>query len=324
MAATGLEDYQRKVVLPHEYTRDEDKRDRLALMQACRANISPIMCLYRDQRRVMGPIFELTMSEPPLMDLSDPGGQDYRAWKIDDLHLTGQISAAMASGPLYIADGHHRYETALAYRDLMASGPSGEQKADAAPNFVMMGLIEFDDPGLMLLPHHRLVGGLGDGTLSRIRDGLRTLFDSEPYSQDDARGAEGLVEEVEIRGKVRPAMGLLDPGAGGYQLLTVRQDVDLESGGPLGSSDSWILEEKLLKPVLGDNLERYLTYTHEGHEAEERVMGGQQQLAFFLKPFPLDLFETLMNMGQRLPPKSTYFYPKLATGLVINPLEGTI
>ena len=328
MACVRLEEYERRAVLPHEYTRDEDKRDRLALIEACHANFSPIMCLYRDGSGTVSAVLHRAMAGVPLLQFSDLGQQGYRVWKVDDLAETAQIHRAMSSGPLYIADGHHRYETALAYRDLRTSGHAGtlspHEASDEAFNFVMMGLIGFDDPGLMVLPYHRVLGGLDDVELNRVREGLERLFDIAPFSPGDQRDFEAFLQEIELRGRDRLVLGLLDPQAGTPQLLTLKTGIDPASWGPIAGSEAWVLEEQVLKPVLGASMLRCLSYVHDGGDAESRVRSGEHQMGFFLKRFPLDLFETIMNLGQRLPPKSTFFYPKLPTGLVMNLLEGSL
>jgi uncharacterized protein (DUF1015 family) len=323
MACVKLEEYERRVVLPHEYTRDEDKRDRLALMEACNANFSPIMCLYRDREHRLSSIFQLTMAGPSIMDFSDAGDQGYQVWRIDGQEQINGIREALASRPLYIADGHHRYETALTYRDLTRSGKVGVQDGDEAFNFMMIGLVEFDDPGLMVLPYHRVLGSLPDVDLARVRDVLSTFFDSEALSGGVRAGLGEFLDEIEFRGRDRLVMGLLDPSiSGGYQILTLKRGIVRDEWGPIGDSEAWILEEQVLKPILGNSLGKCIDYIHDGDEAEKRVNGGEFQMGFFLKPFPLGLFEAVMDMGQRLPPKATFFYPKLPTGLVINLLEG--
>ena len=324
MACVRLEEYSRRVVLPHEYTRDEDKNDRLSLIQACHANFSPIMCLYRDEQKRLSQIFQRTMAEPPMMDLSDMGEQGYLLWKIGGTEQTNEIKESMASRPLYIADGHHRYETALNYRNISTSGRQGAWTTDEEFNFVMMGLIEFDDPGLQVLPYHRVARGLSEATLRQVHDGLARFFHQLPFPNATLAGYERLLEEIEVRGRDQVVMGLLDPSGGVPQLLTLKEGVVPEAWGPIGGSEAWILEEQVLKPVLGDSLGRCLDYIHDGDEVVEKVRTGQYQLGFLLRPFPIGLFETIMNTGQRLPPKSTFFYPKLPAGLVINLLEGDI
>ena len=319
-----LEEYERRVILPHEFTREDDKRDRLALMEACHTNFSPVMCLYRDDQKEMSSVFQRAMAGPTAMEFSDAGNQAYRVWEISDTSSTGQIREIMSSKSLYIADGHHRYEMALRYKGQMESALGGTQADDEAFNYVMMGLIELDDPGLTVLPYHRVLGGLPDPLLIQVRNRIMELF--EPIS--DSNGGEARLErflgEIELRGRDQPVMGILEAGDQRHQLLALKPGANFDPWGPVGESEAWILEEQILKPVLGDTLDRYLDYIHDGYEVERGLKRGRYQLGFFLKPFPLDLFETILNTGQRLPPKSTFFYPKLATGLVFNLLEGSI
>ena len=326
MACVRLEDYQRRVVLPHEFTRDEDKRDRLALIKACRANFSPIMCLYRDHERRLSPIFDDAMSRAHLMEFSDPGEQNYTVWKINGGKPVAEISEVMSSTALYIADGHHRYETALTYRDLRLESGDEPTAANAAFNFVMMGLIEFDDAGLMVLPYHRAIGGLEPSAMDRVHTRLRELFTVEPFLGRGKAGLQEFQDEIERRGSDKLTMGLLDPSVGGFQVITLKDSIDpgAWAEGPITDSEAWLLEEQVLAPVLGDSLADYVAYIHDGVEAEHRVESGEYQLGFFLKPFPLGLFESVVNSGRRLPPKSTFFYPKLPAGLVINPLDGSV
>ena len=324
MACVRLEEYQQRVVLPHEYTRDADKRDRLALMEGCRANFSPVMCLYRDKAKRIPPIFQRTMVTPPLMDFRDPGDQGYRVWRIDDPVETMEISKAMASNPLYIADGHHRYETALQYRQQRVSSRREAETKDQAFNFAMVGLIEFEDPGLLVLPYHRALGGLDETTLDQIKARLGELFDARPFGKGGGVDLEAFLGEIELLGRDQLVIGLLDSKQDDGQLLILKREGDLDALGPIAQSEAWILQEQVLKPILGNALAERLAYVHDADEAKKSLRSGEYQLGFLLKSFPLDLFETIMNMGERLPPKSTFFYPKLATGLVINSLEGKI
>ena len=313
MGCVRLEEYENRVVLPHEYTRPDDKSDRLALMEACHANFSPVMCFYRDEGHGLSTVFQRVMADQPAVDFSDMGGQSYKMWMMGDGEVTREISRVMADKSLYIADGHHRYETALAYRDLKKT-PAG----DDAANYVMMGLVEFDDPGLMVLPYHRVLGGLDQLTLDLVRERLTEVFNFESFPEGGETPLGRFLEEIEGRGRDDMVMGLLDPAAGPLQLLTLKPGTSLESRGALARSEAWVLEALVLRYILGDSVAQRLDYIHDGDEAMERVRGDEFQMGFFLKPFPLDLFETVMNVGERLPPKSTFFYPKLATGLVIN------
>ena len=319
MAAVHLEEYDRRVVLPHEYTRDEDKRDRLALMNACRTNLSPIMSLYSDDEGRVGAVLARVMSSPPASSFSDPGRQGYDLWRIAGPGDISVIREALESRPLYIADGHHRYETALRYREESDAGVP-----EAALGFVMMGLIEFSDPGLLVLPYHRVVGGLDADTLRRVKARLGETFDSSPYVASGADSTAAFQAEVERLGANGLAMGLLEQDGAGYTTLTLRRGVDTEGWGLLGGSEAWVLEDLILKPILGESLERRLSYVHDGDDVVDRVRSGEAQMGFFVKPFPLDLFKAIMDQAERLPSKSTFFYPKLPTGIVMNPLEGRI
>ena len=320
MAAVRLAEYDERVVLPHEYTRDADKEDRLALISAARTNISPIMSLYRDPSGEIPAILADTSAKEPLAEFTDAGGQDYAMWRLDSPEDIGRIQGALSDRPLYIADGHHRYETALNYRRAMSHESGGSPSAPW--DFVMMGLIDFDDPGLRVLPYHRTLAGLDQDRLERIREKLRDAFEWLPV--DGGLGLEGLEAEVAESGKGRLAVGLFDPTETGNSLLTFRNTVHPVARGPLAQSEAWILERHVLSPLLGEALGEHVEYIHDVEEMERMARGGGCQMGFLLKPFPLDLFETIMDQGLRLPPKSTFFFPKLATGLVMNPLDDAL
>ncbi len=318
MATVGLAEYDERVVLPHENTRDADKEDRLALISAARTNISPIMSLYRDPTGAVPAVLAKASATEPLVEFTDVGGQDYAMWRLDDPSDVERIRAALSDRPLYIADGHHRYETALNYRRAM----SGESAASRpAPwDFVMMGLVDFDDPGLRVLPYHSTVAGLDHDALEKMREKLRAVFEWEPL--DTSLGLEGLEGVVGESGKSRLSVGLFDPADTGQNLLTFKNTVHPVARGPLAQSEAWILEQHVLNPLLGEALGRHVDYVHDLEEMERRAETGECQMGFLLKPFPLDVFETVMDRGLKLPPKSTFFFPKLATGLVMNPLDG--
>ena len=324
-ACVRLEEFHRQVVLPHEETNAAPKADRLRLMEACRANLSPIMSFYRDpQRRIRSIIEHLAESPPSAIAIYD-GSQELALWVADASELDGAVHATLQDAPLFIGDGHHRYETALMYRDLARQRSEGWDETDAF-NYVMMTLIDFDDPGLLVLPYHRTLGGMDPPTLTAVRNRLLEIFQLQPFTTQPTT-PEALEEAVAQQGN-GVSLGLLGPDGEGPYLLTLRQDaletlLALPGGGTLRDSEGWVLHQAVLEPALGD-AGQYLTYVHNSQEAWDSVVRGQQQMAFFLKPFPMDLFQAVVSTGQRLPPKSTYFHPKLPTGLVFNPLEGAV
>ncbi|MDP3063439.1 MAG: DUF1015 domain-containing protein [Chloroflexota bacterium] len=324
-AAVRLEEFDKGVVLPHEQTTPAPKADRLALMEACHANFSPIMSLYRDRDGAVRRLLDEVASTPPALSAPDHDGHPCNLWPIADATKVRAIERALAPQPLYIADGHHRYETSLAYRDLarQRSRAGGTATAREAFNYVMMALIEFSDPGLIVLPYHRLLTGIGAPQITRVRDRLLALFDLErvPYAYGGIGRLQALVED---RGRSGTALGLVGPDGEGPYLLTLKKGVDMPGLGPLAPFEAWLLESQVLRPALGDGFAQHVQYVHDATQAAERTRHGEAQMAFILKPVSMELFERVVGQGQRLPPKSTYFWPKLPTGLVFNSLDGEI
>ena len=323
-ARVRLEELDRGIVLPHEETRSADKADRLALMEASRANFSPVMVLYRQgpEQRIAAAIQEVAQ-RPPAFDGAYERDQHLTLWVADTPDLVEAVREELRDAPLFIADGHHRYETALTYRNRLrdqARSWSGEE----ACNYVMMTLIDFADPGLLVQPYHRMVGGLAPATLAALRSRLLEVFRATPFPEPPA-SPEALESAVARHSETTPVLGLLGPGGEAPLMLSLPAE---EGRGGAGSADEalrrfegWVLHQEVLNRVLGSEADRHISYTHAPREAWERVSTGEQQMAFFLRPMPMELFETLVSAGVRLPPKSTYFYPKIPTGLVFHPLE---
>ena len=187
----------------------------------------------------------------------------------------------------------------------------------------MMALVEFDDPGLLLLPYHRGLGNLSQANLEQLVAQLDRYFETAPFDLS-VGGVEGLVRQVASLGRDRHILGVVGPQPGAATLRTLREDVDWRQWGPLAVSEAWVLEEQVLKPVMGDAAALQVDYSHDPQGLVDRVGAGELQLAFLLKPFPMDAFEEIVGGGQRLPSKSTFFYPKLPTGLVIHRLDGPL
>jgi uncharacterized protein (DUF1015 family) len=315
-----VEPYETRQVLPHEFTRPAPVQDRVRLMQAAQANFSPIMSLYRDREGVLAPVWPQVTSGTPAAEAHDDAGGRFTMWRVTAPSLQQSIRRALGQEAVFLADGHHRYEAALQFQRL-AGGPARDQ--DAAGNFVMMALISFDDPGLMVLPYHRVLKGLSPEDLEAVRRRLDVIFESQPVDLAADPHADALVARVASLGRRRQVMGLVAAGGAG-RLLSLREGADRSGWGPLAVSEAWVLEEQVLKPVLGEAVQRHISYVHDHQGAVAQTASGVQQLAFLLRPFPLDRFEAIVGQGQRLPPKSTFFYPKLATGLVISQLSGPL
>ena len=317
IACVGVEDYETRQVLPHEFTEAPVVRDRVKLMESVSANISPIMSLFRDAENELGPLFQRVTATTPEVDARDEFGTDATMWRIGDPNDVAAIDGFFASRSVFLADGHHRYEASRHYR--MARHAEGPDSPSSAHNYVMMTLIAFDDPGLVVLPYHRNLSGLGDAQLARVKERLNEVFESESVG---SRSAEAIVELVEERGRSGRVMAVLGPD--GAQLLTLRSSAIGDDWGAMAVSEAWVLEEKILRPELGDATLQHLGFLHDHDEAAEGVANGTLQMAFLMKPFPMDAFEEIVGQGHRLPRKSTFFYPKLPTGLVINRIDGEI
>ncbi len=318
IASVGLEDYQTRQVLPHEFTEAPAIRDRVMLMESLTANISPIMSLYRDAEGVLDGVFKQVLSTAPDIDAKDDSGSTTALWRIADPGMQGQIREFFSARPIYLADGHHRYEAARQYQLDRHAEDAGAKAANLAHNFVMMTLIAFDDPGLVVLGYHRTLNGVPEDKLGNIKARLDELFDVEPVSGD----ADALVEQVTRLGADRRLLASVD--GQGAKLLTLKDTAVGSDWGALAASEAWVLEEQVLRPELGAATLDHLGFIHDHQEAVDRARSGELQMAFLLKPFPLDAFESIVGGGQRLPRKSTFFFPKLPTGLVINRLEGEL
>ena len=316
-----VEDYDSGGVFPHEFTREPAVLDRVALLDACRAQFSPIMSLYRDAEGQLRPLLEQAMSEEPALSVSGGANDDVAFWQISSATAQENISRFFSDRPVFLADGHHRYEAALRYRRRQSSGDASPA-ADAAHNYVTMALIEFDDPGLLLLPYHRVVGGLSPDALGGIKAKLSELFEVQPAPPEQSIGA--LLDQVHTLGQQGHALAVVGLDGNVPSLLTLRREVDWRQWGELAVSEAWILEEQVIRPLLGEATAQHIDYTHDHDAAVSQVASGERQLACLLRPFPMDTFESIVGGGQRLPSKSTFFYPKLPTGLVINQLEGAI
>ena len=317
----GLESYDSRQVFAHEYTEEPAVMDRVSLMSACKTNFSPIMSLYRDAGGVLSPTLQSIMAGPPVIDIESDEDQRLSLWIISERDAIEHIQSFFGNTPVFLADGHHRYEASLRFRELQQQGSQGDLAADDARNFVMMTLIEFDDPGLMVLPYHRTIHGLTGDQIERVEERLRELFESHTEGPHSANWLVGTVEQL---GQTLQVMGAIENGGSYSRIWQLKQSAAGTDWGSLAVSEAWILEEQVLKPVLGESLPDHVGYTHDHEAAAQQVENGQSQMAFLLKPFPMGPFEEVVSHGQRLPRKSTFFYPKLPTGLVINQLDGVL
>ncbi len=310
-----VEDFDAGQVLPHERTLPGPKKDRLDLTRATRHNLSPIFSLStEDAWPLVAPAIE---GEPPWGEATDEGGTVTRVWRVGDPAIHAAVTELLGVAQLLIADGHHRYETAIAYRD--------EVGGEDDHNYTLMALTGLDDPGLTVFPTHRLLSGFaGDPERQRqLGEGLRELFEASevPIAELDPLGEEGvgvfgLYDSFHRRGfRLRlkdAAIAALDEQLAGKPEAYRRLDAA-------------ILETLVLKGIAGlseDDIlaKRGLGYSKSVEDSLALLENGTYDVAFILRPIPVPQVKAICESSENMPPKSTYFFPKVLTGLVFNPV----
>jgi uncharacterized protein (DUF1015 family) len=318
-----LEEWDRMIVRPHEGTLSRPKSDRLQLLWALRADTSPIMALYEDGEGTVSSLLEEQTSGKPLLAADIGGGESHRLWAVSDSSVIERIRKCLEEQPLYIADGHHRYESALTYRrERRATSSVGAEEEPY--DFVMMALVNFEDPGLVILPAHRLVRGLPASALDGLMAGLKTCFTVEeiPLDKvDTVSQINGLLPEKEDEVK----LVLYGLGRERLVLLTLRDFSKISPMIPYFHSDIYqkldvsIVDHVILEEILGlthDKIGAFLDYTDDTREAVKRVAEQEYQLAVIVNPVKPSVIKAIADSGDRMPRKSTYFYPKTPAGLV--------
>ncbi len=308
-----IEGYGPGRVRPHERTHPGPKEDRLRLTRATKANISPIFSLFSDPANAAWSALEPATMETPWGEVTDSDGTVHRLWRVADPAAIAAVQAATRDAELLIADGHHRYETMEAYADEV--GGDGEHR------YILMCLVALEDPGLTVFPTHRLVNRLDDERRAALAQALERDFE---------------IAEVPVE-QVAP-----EPGAGPLQLgyvtsrderayrLTLK-DQAIADKALQGHSEAYrhldtgVLETLLLKGALAlsdDDISHFngLFYARDTAEALAVVRSGEYDAAFLMRPTPIEQVRDVAAEGENMPPKSTYFFPKLLTGLLFNPL----
>jgi uncharacterized protein (DUF1015 family) len=325
------------VVFRHEQTLSGPKADRLELLRQTRTHTGQLFMLYSDeQRRVDAILAEAESLAPPATEMRDEYGVVHRLWVIAEPERVAAIEKAMAAQKLVIADGHHRYETALNYRN--------ERRAhtpDTSPNAsyerAMMTFVNTHSEGLTILPTHRVAAHLDDFSWTSVRRYLEPWFAAEafPFANDAAQPearAKFLARLVEAR--EQRAIGVYpsgDPQKRAFYVLTLRSGVDLAlllpNTPPLQRElDVVLLHEGILEPALGITpqavtSEKNLTYEREASAALDAVDRGAAQIAFLLNACDVQQVMHIATSGEVLPQKSTDFYPKLLSGITMYRLD---
>jgi uncharacterized protein (DUF1015 family) len=319
-----LEPWDAHIVRPHEETMAKPKADRLQVMRHLKMNVSPVFALYRDEQRH---VESAATGGTPLFDATTADGFRHHFAAITDANAIEAIAGALREEPFYILDGHHRYETALAYRDELRAAASS-WTGDEPANFMLAAITSVDDPGLVLLPTHRLVRPSAMPTdvierLGRYFD----VVDTTPKSYDGTALLR-LLARLSAAGNDTTAFGALGLDEGRLHLLTLSDTAAVHTLMPPGSKtwqalDVNVLEYAVLRAALGieGGAGDVIDYTQDAARAHREVEAGRWPLAFLMNETKVSQMIAVADAKEKMPPKSTYFYPKLATGLVLNTLE---
>lgn len=326
-----LEEWVQGTIRPHEHTLAQPKRDRLSLLRACRANSSPVLALYGDPDGAIARTLEQAVADAGPVAVAEQGSERHTLWAITDPGTQDRLQERFAPLKLYIADGHHRYETALSYRDerrAAAASWTGEEPE----NFVLLGLTAAEDPGLLVLPIHRLAHLPEGDDVVLERLGRYLTVEELPQPLDDEATAQRLLALMAERGKSATAFGLCLSGKKRPYLLTIEdaetmvQRLCPECPAEWRNLDVAVLHFAVLGMILRIDPEPIeeggsVTTIADARQACKEARAGRYSAAFLLNPTRLDQILSLADAGRRMPRKSTMFHPKLATGLVINRLE---
>ena len=317
-----LEDWSKMVVRPHEGTLAKAKSDRLTMLWTLQANTSPIMTLYEDKDKSIVNALDTSTKDKPAFSVANLNGENHKVWPLTDGNAINRIANSLASQPIYIADGHHRYESALNYQRERSS--TNLQKQMEAPyDFVMMTLVDMADPGLVILPAHRLVRGIPKQALEDLMERLETFFVINEYPIDKKNTASQVNTLLSFDGSTKFILCGLKTGK--LLVLTIRDAKAIRPMFPAFHSEIYqqldvsIVDHVILEELLGLTHEKTancLDYNYDPAESIAKVLNGEYQLGIIVNPVKPESIKAIADSGDRMPHKSTYFYPKAPAGLV--------
>jgi len=327
IALCRLEEFGKGKVVPHEYTLSKPKSDRLNLLRSCQANFSLIFSLYSSVDGKINKTIEGNLkNSAPDTDVVDDNGDRHRLWVVSDPAIIEAVQKEMQEKTVYIADGHHRYEASLNYRN------EARQKSGEGPyDYIMMFFANMDEPGLTVLPTHRLISGVSEDKINSLYDSLVKYFrikDFDFTNGNESVARRQLLDAMKKAGPQDHFLGMYIKGENKYSLLELKgEDVllEIQSGKPLSwrRLDVSILQSLILQDILGfseDSISRQenLCYVKDVDDSIRKVRDEEYQAAFLLNATKIEEIRDVTETGERMPQKSTYFYPKCLTGLVIN------
>jgi uncharacterized protein (DUF1015 family) len=341
MCRVRLERFGEGTIYPHEETHGSAKADRLKLWSACKANLSQIFGLYPDPENTAQDVLEAAIAGVAPLEATDHLGVVHRIWPVKDISVISEVIGAMGDRPVYIADGHHRYETACTLRDELAATHGGSLPPEHPANQVLMMCVSMSDPGMLVLATHRLFRGLAPMTSAQLCERLGDCFATEPAGNGPSR-ARSLWEAIEVEGD-QATLGLYTAVDDQWTLARLSRDGKRRMADVAGDHsadwqglgvsilhrlmvDTLLDAKKLPTPKYVRDIEEVVRSLEQGDDAGrdatgQQGSGGRFELAALVMPATVEHIRAISSHGERMPAKSTYFYPKLLSGLVINPLE---
>jgi uncharacterized protein (DUF1015 family) len=332
IARIRLEPFEKGIILPHEKTYSKVKSERLQLMKASHANFSPVFSLFPGKIDALTRLQQSVLPEAAHSDFTDDKGHRHLLWRITDPAVHNSIASAFNDKVLYIADGHHRYETALNYKEWVSKN-NPELPASHPANFIMMYLCGMEDPGLIILPAHRLLTGVTESNLSGFEIKASRYFDITqiPFDSILSDEAKKMFVSALRSDSLTNKIGVLIKNKNFFYILSLKPEAfEKKYGSELPESLMRLDVTVLTKLILGDILgidqaglddEKLISYTSSDNDAMEQTVSGKFDIAFILNPTRIEQVQRIAGEGLIMPRKSTYFYPKVITGQVINSLS---
>lgn len=327
-----LEEYASGIIKPHETTLSGPKTDRLNLLRACKAGFSQIYSLFSDPRNLVADILA-SVTRKPDQEVKADDNVIHRIWSLSGVHEIEAIVRELADKPLFIADGHHRYDTALNYRNEQRAA-AGACTGEEPYNYTAMFLARLEDPGLTIFPAHRALFNLASLEFPHFKEELKRYFSIERIdcaANTEDKDLETIIDTMAHRTDRAHVFGMRIKGEDSYYLLTLRNEADMQALLPDRAPayqrlDVSILHHLIIDKLLGIKMETHklglnIEYIKDAGEAAKRVREGSVDMVFFLNPTKVSEMKDVALAGERMPQKATYFYPKLVTGLVMNKLD---
>jgi len=330
LALTELQDLSSGAIRPHEKTLDAPKEDRLKLMLACHAQLSPIFTLYSQPKQSINRMLAVEVEGvEPFMEIEQDNGEQCRLWRIANAELIEKVQQEMSDQQLLIADGHHRYEATLSYRDWMRR-ERGQWNGREAFNFIMAYFANINDDNVVILPTHRLVRGYAHKPFLELEEALQTYFYVEQHPKTP-EGKISFLKALKTAAKKHRVIGASFKRDPRYVILRLKnkrimQRLAKDLSAPLRELDVSTLHLLILEHILGMTPDEQvkgenIRYSQDEDLVLQSLEKEDYQAAFILNATKAEEIQTIVAGGEKMPQKSTYFYPKLLSGLVVNKIE---